>query len=214
MPPTSFLDLPAELRNRCYKFSLNGVEAHLHRERYQLIFRDDISRFDHSLLQACRQTRQEILPLMATIPLRLHSGLERAAEILTKDYSNTVQSVIIRKPSSGSCKQQDRARSFARRCLAQFPMLKELVIRLRPKDLPSLLDRRLYISPNPSQSQRQVRDLALKEFALIRRYMPYDALPPIKLTIWKRYDIKVWTAPHGFIRMYQVSCTPLRACTH
>ena len=137
MAPTSFLNLPAELRYRCYDFTIAGIEAHL--------FADGLSSIDgdtkypvHSLQQVCVQARQEILPLLHAIPLRIRDRADKA-KLLTKDHIHSVETIIV-----------PRIQVLSLRELVQlFRSLKNIVVRsMLPIPIPAYSKTWLYEAPS------------------------------------------------------------------
>lgn len=137
MAPRSFLDLSAELRYRCYNFTIAGVEAHLFADG--LLFIDGDTKYSsHSLQHVCAQARREILPLLHAIPLRIRDRPEKA-ELLATAHVLSVETIIV-----------PRIQVLSLRKLVQlFRSLKEIVVRsMLPIPIPAYSKTWLYEAPS------------------------------------------------------------------
>lgn len=179
MAPRHFLDLPAELRIRCYKLVINELKAHVYRNG--LVLRRSTGGRQCSLLEACRQTREEVLPLAADLPVHLHYSTDQPAVALPIEYASRVTSITI---------SLDQLRTPAN-VFDFFPKLDHAVVRTDPEHLPADEGITVFNTRSSEEIKEMVRCRARRMIAYVRGTLSYRRLFGITLELERRYEIRI-----------------------
>ena len=183
MAPRHFLDLPAELRIRCYKLVINELEAHVYRTGLGL-WSYTYGR-ERSLLQACRQMRRDVLPLAAELPVNMHCSTNYAAIALPVGYASKVTSITISL-------DQLRTSTNGFDLVHLFPKLKHAVVKTDPDRLPADDSIAVFDTVSSEQINEMVRCRAQRTIAYLRRTLSYGGLVGISLRLERRFKIRIF----------------------